>query len=179
MSPCECVPADVRTSHVAHVNASCHTHECIHVTHEWVVSHTGMSQGTHTNGSRHTYEWTFATRGGVWTIRLKWVVSHIMNGSCHTYKWVMLHIRHELSQGPAWRGEVHWNPAGMMSCVTRYVTHMNATCHTYEWVMSHIWRDLRNKERIIELIQQFVLGNGCWQLGPCCYHTVTSYDVYI
>jgi hypothetical protein len=40
MPPCECVTAHVRTSHVAHVNESCHTHECMNVTHMHESCHT-------------------------------------------------------------------------------------------------------------------------------------------
>ena len=113
-----------------YINAYIHLH--IHILPD-------RDQGTHTNWSRHTYEWTCATKGGVWTIRLKWVVSHIMNGSCDTYKWVTLHIRDEPWQGAAWRGEVHWTHevwwvmSHVMSHIwMRCVTHMNESCHTYD-----------------------------------------------
>jgi len=102
---------DIWTSHVTHMNESCHIYEWVmshtwmsHVTYEWVMSHIWMSHVTHMNESCYIYEWVMSH---IWMSR----VTH-MNVLCHTYERVMSHI---------------W---------TSHVTHMNESCHTYERVMS-------------------------------------------
>jgi len=75
-----------------------------------------MSDVTHMNESRHTYE---CVTPHIWmghATRMNASCLAYMDESCHIFKLVTSHI---------------W-----MSCVTR--TH--ETCHTHGWVMSHIWR---------------------------------------
>jgi len=65
-----------------------------------------MSYGTHTNESRHTYEWVTSH---IWILELtSWIILPHRNELWHTYKWVTAHIR--MSHG----------------------THRNESRHTYE-----------------------------------------------
>jgi len=133
---------------VAHINASCHTHE-------WVTSNTSMSHGyrhitqscnkrmnesystrmnescrTHLNESCRTHQWAMDIH--------KWMShdnTHInetcntrMNESCRTHEWVMdIHTWMCHDNTHQWDVNTHMNE----SCKTRMIE----SCRTHEWVM--------------------------------------------
>jgi len=113
-------------SHVTHINASCHTCQCV-VAHirqgicGWyaegvlelhVMAHIRMSHVTHMNESCHTYGW---------------VMSHIsMRRGTH------INISWHIFDGEFVDGMLMEFPDRMS-----WHTHKNESCHTYEWVMSH------------------------------------------
>jgi len=90
--------------HATHVHEPCHTHE-------WAMSHIGMSHVTRTNEPCHTYEWA---------------MSHIR----------MNHVTHEWDIPHTWMSHTY-----ACSCHTwiSHFRHMNESRHTYERIMSHIW----------------------------------------
>jgi len=76
---CECVMSHIWMRHVTHANVSCHTYEC-------VMSHIRINRVTHTNKSYHTYE-CFTSH--TWTGR--GALTH-ENASCHTFERVVSHM---------------------------------------------------------------------------------------
>ena len=165
-----------------------HTPSACHIYYEWVMAHTWTSHVTHMNESCHIYEWVMAhiwmshgTHGnteGVLCATLmrdippachttthEWVMTHIrmrhvirMNESCHTFEWVMSHIWIHMC------ALIHESYLCVYICIYIYIhiyifflyihmyshlcvtyplhvtrTHMNESWQTYEWVMSHAW----------------------------------------
>ena len=143
MKSCEWVMLSVLIPAISLVHPA-HTKSC-----EWVMLSVRMldvTHGTHTNGSRHTYEWY--EQGGpekllvwmshvthrsyerdvshIWTCRVtRMWMSHVTytNVSCHSYEWCV-----QLQGG--WELSLVW-----MS----HVTHVNTSCRTYKRIMSLIW----------------------------------------
>jgi len=91
--------------HVAHVNASCRTREC-------VMSHVWMTRVTHVNESFRTYEWVISH---VW-------MSHFarMNETWHSLG----------PRGDADQDKLQWVTHTWM----RHVSHIKASCHPYQWI---------------------------------------------
>jgi len=147
-STCESAMSHTCISHVAHMNESCHTQECVvsHVT--WVVSRARMGHITHIGYLLHTkVAWH-----SVFGVRISHATHR--NESSHTRKWVMYSvfesiisvfesIRHSVF-GVAWHSvfeSIMQNVIKKYEWVMSYqdVPHMNESCPTYEWVMSYIW----------------------------------------
>jgi len=109
------------TSHVlcewvmSHVNESCHTCECV------FLSHIRMGHVTHVNESCHT--WDIPLFHNRCTASRRWM-SHVSLKieSRHTCEWVMSHL-----------ALIHGTPLGEWVCVcvcVCVVTHLNESCHT-------------------------------------------------
>ena len=81
-------PCHARTSHVTHLNESCHAYQ-------WVVSHISMSHVTHINESCNTYEWAMPHVPMKESYMNMSHVTRIKDSawpeSCHAYEWLKLH----------------------------------------------------------------------------------------
>jgi len=151
-------------SHVAHINESCHTYEC-------VISLIYMSQFTHVNASCHTYRWVMSH---MWMshvthihvcdndscICVTWCIhvcelTHVyvwydanMNESFHTRECVKSHMRLAIIPVCAHLLILALPSCHICDCVMSHmwmghVIHVNETCHTRGhtrgWDMSHMW----------------------------------------
>jgi len=131
------------TSHITHINGSCHTHR-------WVMSYMSIRHATHIHELCHTHDgvkreqvaWLMTWYKGT---RVMWHISmwHTWRKMPHTWMtssgsqssgWCHDAREHESCHTHQWvKGlRVMWHTS--MS----HVTHINESCHTHQWVTSHI-----------------------------------------
>jgi len=134
------------------MSESCHTHE-------WVMSHTWMSQDSRINESRHTPHFLSpcARKLSGWVMPHTWM-SHVMQKteSHHAHVWVMsrtwmshvtcinescTHLTSYLLALESSRGESCHTHEWVMSCKRlSHIMHMYELCHACKWVASHaLW----------------------------------------
>jgi len=130
-APIQLLASHMWTSHVKHINESCHTHKqgryTSHLCPSLSKNITHMNESCQTNESRHTYKWvtshmwirhvTEIEGGGTLLLNIYAFLRHVthMSKSCHRLEEVM------------------------SSMWMSYVMHMNESRHACEWVTSRIW----------------------------------------
>jgi len=111
--------------HVAHVNASCRTCEC-------VTSHMWMRHAAHVNASRRTCGWMtthcLLTLSWLHTASQMCHAAHVYE-SRHICECVTLHM---------WMRHVTQSSVATLHQI-RHVVHVNWSCCTCVWVIPHMW----------------------------------------
>ena len=126
---CERVLSRIWTSHVTHMNESCHTYkqQITHMDASWHTcecanSKIWMSHVSNMNGSCPEYECIVSH---IWVLIIAWRYSQ--DEACHRYDWVMSQI---------------W-----MS----HVAHMNEACLEYDWFISQVCMGHMTGSRVTDM----------------------------
>jgi len=106
------------TSHVAHINAQCHTYEWVtsHIQKSHIMSHIWMVHVAHT---KEPPMWTRSVPHSF--VCAAWLI--------HMCDIMWLFCMCDVTHSYVWHAPI----------CTRNATNMNESCHTHEQAMSHIW----------------------------------------
>jgi len=148
------------SSHVTHMNESCHTYEWV------VVSHIWMSRRvTHMNESCHTYEWVVVSH--IWMSRR---VTHMNESSCHTYEWVI--VSHIWMSHVTHTNRVIYTIWSLYTYTMESMFKIQSDIYIYTYISIHVQR--RHVPRFNGVYTQWSLYTKCLYTN-----TVESNGVYI